>query len=148
MPRVACGADPPRERLTQMTSTTRVISPVRPPPNEPRTIMGLFDAYYSMICPMTSTRPDAEKLGATERIVITLQALGHLERTNAGLFPGTKALYWIFNFLCMHAPAEGTTPLPHELRKAVGEWINLSLLDGRASSILFGFRAGWRASTR
>ncbi len=67
---------------------------------------------------------------AGQRIVHTLQTLGYLERTSAGLAPGKKVLYRAFDFLRMNALVESATPVLHELRKSVKERIDLSLLDG------------------
>ena len=54
--------------MLQAISTTRAIPLVRPPANEPHTIMRLLDAgAYGVICPMISTRQDAEKLVAACR---------------------------------------------------------------------------------
>ncbi|EHM00811.1 transcriptional regulator, IclR family protein [Acetobacteraceae bacterium AT-5844] len=67
---------------------------------------------------------------AGQRIAHTLQALGYLERSSAGLVPGKKVLYRAFDFLRMNALVESATPVLHELRKSVKERIDLSLLDG------------------
>ncbi|HWL79603.1 MAG TPA: IclR family transcriptional regulator [Roseomonas sp.] len=66
---------------------------------------------------------------AGQRIVHTLQALGYLERSSAGLVPGKKVLYRAFDYLRMNALVESATPVLHELRKSVRERVDLSLLD-------------------
>lgn len=67
---------------------------------------------------------------AGQRVVHTLQTLGYLERSSAGLVPSKKALYRAFDYLRMNALVESATPVLHELRKSVRERIDLSLLDG------------------
>lgn len=69
---------------------------------------------------------------AGQRIVHTLQALGYLDRSSAGLVPGKAMLYRAFDFLRMNNLIESATPLLHELRKSVNERVDLSLLDGTA----------------
>lgn len=54
--------------MLQALSTTGVVPMVRPPSDEPSGIMKLLDAgAYGVICPMISTREDAERLVRTCR---------------------------------------------------------------------------------
>lgn len=68
---------------------------------------------------------------AAQRVAHTLQALGYLERSEAGsgLVPGRRILHRSFDYLRMNPLIERATPVLIELRKTARERVDLSLLD-------------------
>jgi DNA-binding IclR family transcriptional regulator len=80
-----------------------------------------------------------DKSGA-QRICHTLRALGYLDRDprSGGLVPGKRLLDRSFDCLKLNPLVERATPVVIELRKAVPERVDLSLLDD--TSIVYAVR--------
>ncbi len=97
--------------------------------------MGILSAFHHAERPLTltelATRAGVDR-SAAQRMVHTLRALGYIRRDAGGhgFLPGLRVLDHTLDYLRLDPLVRQSTPVLQQLRAAVKQRVDLSLLDG------------------
>lgn len=94
--------------------------------------LDLLEAFAATPRPLSLAelaRASGMTKSSAQRLAQTLAARGYLERVDGGLLPGRRLLDRSFDYLRCNGFIERATPVMMELRRNIGERVDLSLFD-------------------